>query len=120
MTFALRGYGPSLQDSPEFCLYFTLLDMRNYEQLHYQEGCERLYRVTWYGGSSNQLHFQKWGIVANPSRSAFSAAFDGEPEWIDMYCRTMMDVPTRVKELWQEMRDYYSYCLEMEAYRVFN
>ena len=120
MTFALRGYGPSLQDSPEFCLYFTLLDMRNYEQLHYQEGCERLYRVTWYGGSSNQLHFQKWGIVANPSRSAFSAAFDGEPEWIDMYCRTMMDVPTRVKELWQEMRDYFSYCLEMEAYRVFN
>ena len=113
MTLALRGYGPSLQDSTEFCLYFTLLDMRNYEQLHYQEGCERLYRVTWYGGSSNQLHFQKWGIVANPS-------FDGEPEWIDMYCRTMMDVPTRVKELWQEMRDYYSYCLEMEAYRVFN
>jgi hypothetical protein len=46
--------------------------MRNYEQLHYQEGCQRLYRVTWYGGSSNQLHFQKWGIVATPS-------FDGEP-----------------------------------------
>ena len=25
MTLALRGYGPSLQDSPEFCLYYTLL-----------------------------------------------------------------------------------------------
>ena len=87
--------------------------MRNYEQLHYQEGCQRLYRVTWYGGSSNQLHFHKWGIVATPS-------FDGEPEWIELDCRPMMEFPTRVKELWQEMRDYYHHCLEMESYRVFN
>ena len=87
--------------------------MRNQEQLHYQEGCEPLYRVTWYGGSSNQLHFQKWCIVVKPS-------FDGEPEWFDMYCRTMMEVPTGVKELWQEMRDYYRYCLEMEVCPVFN
>jgi hypothetical protein len=47
-------------------------------------------------------------------------SFDGEPEWVDIDCRTMMEFPTRVKELWQEMRDYYSHCLEMESYRVFN
>ena len=84
---------------------------RNFEQLHYQPDTERRYRVTWYGGSSNQLHFQKWGIVATPE-------FSREPEWIDIDCRTMMEFPTRVKELWEEMRDYYNYGIEMEQDRM--
>jgi len=89
----------------------TQIMARNYEQLHYQPGTERKYRVTWYGGSSNQLHFQKWGIVATPE-------FSREPEWIDIDCRTMMEFPTRVKELWEEMRDYYNYGIEMEQERT--
>lgn len=87
--------------------------MHDFEKLHYQEGYFNWYRVTWYGGSSNQLHFQKRSMNTESSS-------DDAPEWIDVDCRTMIEFPTRVKELWQEMRDYYSYCLEMESYRVFN
>ena len=65
---------------------------------------KRVYRVAWYGGESTQLHFQKWGIVATPN-------FDGNSEWIDLNVRTLMEMPTRVKEMWLEMKDYYDFSL---------
>jgi len=83
---------------------------RNDDQLHYQPEAECGFRVTWYGGESTQLHFQKLGIVATPQ-------FDQEPEWIDIDCRTIMNFPTRVKDLWLEMVDYYNYGIEMEQER---
>ena len=65
---------------------------------------KRVYRVAWYGGESTQLHFQKWGIVATPN-------FDNNYEWIDLNVRTLMEMPTRVKEMWLEMKDYYDFSL---------
>lgn len=69
----------------------------------------RTYRIAWYGGESTQLHFQRWCFVATPS-------FDGQREWVDIDVRTLMTMPTRVKDLYEEMRDYYNYgiCLEQE------
>ncbi len=63
---------------------------------------KRLYRVAWYGGESTQLHFQKWCLVATPN-------FDGDYQWIDISVRTLMEMPTRVKDMWLEMKDYYNY-----------
>ena len=63
---------------------------------------KRIYRVAWYGYQSTQLHFQKWGIVATPT-------FDGNYEWLDISTRTLMEMPTRVKDMWLEMQDYYNY-----------
>ena len=69
----------------------------------------RTYRVAWYGGESTQLHFQRWCVIATPT-------FDGEHEWVDIDVRTLMEMHTRVKDLYEEMRDYYNYgiCLEQE------
>ena len=63
---------------------------------------KRLYRVAWYGGESTQLHFQKWSLIATPN-------FDGDYEWIDLNVCTLKDMPTKVKEMWLEMKDYYDY-----------
>jgi hypothetical protein len=63
---------------------------------------KRVYRVAWYGGESTQLHFQKWCLVATPN-------FDGDYQWIDISVRTLMEMPTRVKDMWLEMKDYYNY-----------
>lgn len=70
---------------------------------------KRVYRVAWYGGGSTQLHFQKWCLVATPN-------FDGDYEWIDISVRTLMTMPTKVKDMWLEMKDYYDYgvCEEIE------
>jgi hypothetical protein len=69
----------------------------------------RTYRIAWYGGESTQLHFQRWSVIATPD-------FDGQREWVDIDVRTLMTMPTRVKDLYEEMRDYYNYgiCLEQE------
>ena len=63
---------------------------------------KRRYRVVWYGGESTQLHFQKLSLIATPN-------FDGDYEWIDLNVCTLMEMPTRVKEMWLEMKDYYDY-----------
>jgi hypothetical protein len=65
---------------------------------------KRVYRVAWYGGESTQLHFQKWCLIATPN-------FDGDYEWIDLNVRTLMELPTKVKEMWLEMKDYYDFSL---------
>jgi hypothetical protein len=69
---------------------------------------KRVYRVAWYGGESTQLHFQKWCLIATPTVHPY---FDGDYEWIDLKVRTLMEMPTKVKEMWLEMKDYYDFSL---------
>jgi hypothetical protein len=79
-------------------------DLLIYQPDRLVDAGKRLYRVAWYGGESTQLHFQKWGIVATPN-------FDGDYEWIDLNVRTLMEMPTKVKEMWLEMKYYYDFCV---------
>ena len=65
----------------------------------YQPKCETLYRVTWYGGESTILHFEK--KIAG--------------EWKELSVQTLMyGIPTSTKELYQEMQDVYNYGITME------
>lgn len=81
--------------------------------LIYQPAQEQKYRVCWYG-NKNQLHFEKWCRIATPT-------FDGECEWIDIDVRNITGgLPTSVKELYQEMEDYYNYGIVMEQERVYS
>ena len=112
MTLALSLFGGFLQDSSEFCLHFTLFSMRNYEKLCYQEGIDNAYRTTWYGNPSTQIHFQK--LVRSVEDGTL------REKWIDVDYRTMMEMPSTVKDLWQEMRDYYNYCLQQEQSNYYN
>ena len=81
------------------------------DQLIYQPDSfeSTIYRIVWFGGESTQLHFQKWCLLPSPNHTKRSA-------WVDIDVRTLMDMPTRVKDLYEEMRDYYNYgiCLEQE------
>jgi hypothetical protein len=82
------------------------------EPLIYQPSNERKYRVTWYG-NKNQLHFEKYCLVATPK-------FDGTHEWLDIDVRTIMcGLPSSAKELYQEMEDYYNYGIVMEQERIY-
>jgi hypothetical protein len=74
--------------------------------LIYQPAHETKYRVTWYP-TSTQLHFEKYCLVATPD-------FDGTHEWIDIDVRSFMEIPTGVKEVYQEMEDYYHYGIMQE------
>lgn len=77
------------------------------QPLIYQPAQENKYRVAWYG-SNSQLHFQKYCLVATPN-------FDGDYEWIDIDVRNLDGgLPTGVKELHQEMEDYYNYGIIQE------
>ena len=92
--------------------HFILSQMKNQPFIYQPDRNEliRTYRVAWYGGESTQLHFQRCNqLLKTPN-------FDGEHEWVDIDVRTLMDMPTRVKDLYEEMRDYYNYgiCLEQE------
>lgn len=52
-------------------------------------------RVSWYGGESTQLHYE----VCRDN------------EWSGVEVRTLMDMPTGVKELSHEMVEFYNYCV---------
>jgi hypothetical protein len=55
-------------------------------------------RITWYGGESTQLHYEE-----------LNQLFNGTDEWIAVNCKTLGNgVPTQVKELYQEMVDFYN------------
>lgn len=75
--------------------------------LIYQPAHETKYRVTWYPGCT-QLRFEKYCLVATTSD------FDRGYEWIDFDVRSFMEMPTSIKELYQEMEDYYHYGILME------
>jgi len=51
-------------------------------------------RVSWYGGESTQLHYE----------------VRRDNEWSGVEVRTLMNMPTGVKELNQELVDFYNYC----------
>ena len=65
----------------------------------YQPKSETLYRVTWHGGESTMLRFEK--KIAG--------------EWKELSVQTLMHgIPTSVKELYQEMQDVYNNGITME------
>ena len=65
----------------------------------YQPKCETIYRVTWYGGESTMLRFEK-KVAGN---------------WKELSVQTLMHrIPTSVKELYQEMQEVYDYGITME------
>ena len=51
-------------------------------------------RVSWYGGKSTQLHYE----VCRDN------------EWSGVVTKTLMDMPPGVKELSQEMVEFYNDC----------
>ena len=55
-------------------------------------------RITWYGGESTQLHYEELKEI-----------FNGTDKWIAVNCKTLGNgIPTQVKELYQEMVDFYN------------
>ena len=66
----------------------------------YQPNCEEHRRVTWYGGESTYLHYEK--------RTASS-------EWREASVQSLcMNFPTGVKELYQAMCEFYNECMVKE------
>jgi hypothetical protein len=57
-------------------------------------------RVTWYGGESTCLHYEKEVVDSC-----------GNPSWIDCSVRTLGGgIPAGISELQAELVDYYNYC----------
>jgi len=81
--------------------------------LVYKPSGERKYRVTWYGGESTQLRFEKlWNM--------YDIDTDAEwQEWRERDVRTLGGgIPSSMKEMLQEMEDYYHYSLDAEQERI--
>ena len=51
-------------------------------------------RVSWYGGDSTQLHYE----------------VQRDNEWSGVVTKTLMDMPTSVKELSQKLVEFYNDC----------
>jgi hypothetical protein len=80
--------------------------------LVYKLSAVQRYRVTWYGGESTQLHFEKLWNILDPDTDA------EWQEWLDRDVRTLGGgVPTSMKEMLMEMEDYYHYSINMELER---
>lgn len=74
----------------------------------YQPTAEKRFRVTWYGGESTQLHFEK---AKRPQQS---------PEWEDRDVRTLGGgVPAGIKEMLIEMENYYHEAIILEQERMY-
>jgi len=59
-------------------------------------------RIIWYGGESNQFHYEK--LHRN--------------EWFDIDVRTLGGgIPTGMSEMYAKMVDYYNHCQDMELER---
>jgi hypothetical protein len=52
-------------------------------------------RVCWYGGDSTQLHYE----------------VRRDNEWSGVVTKTLMDMPTNVKELSHKMVEFYNDCV---------
>ena len=77
--------------------------------LVYKPSAEDQYRVTWYGGESTQLHFEKLWYTFDPDTDA------EWQEWLDRDVRPFSGgIPTSMKEMLEEMRYYYEDCVDME------
>lgn len=78
--------------------------------LVYKPSAEQQYRVTWYGGESTMLRFEKLWNTFNADATY--------QEWLERDVRTLMDgIPSSMKEMLMEMEDYYHYSIEMEQER---
>jgi len=63
--------------------------------LIYKPSAENQYRVTWYGGESTQLHFEKLWNTFDPDTDATYQ------EWLDRDVRTLGGgIPTSMKEMY--------------------
>jgi hypothetical protein len=83
---------------PSYC-HTSVASIQHHNMMIYQPKCETLYRVTWYGGESTILRFEK--KIAG--------------EWKELSVQTLMyGIPTGIKELYQEMQDVYNYGITME------
>ena len=80
--------------------------------LVYKPSAEKQYRVTWYGGESTQLHFEKLWNTFDPDTDATYQ------EWLDRDVRTLGGgIPSSMKEMLEEMRCYYEDSIDMEIIR---
>ena len=70
----------------------------------YQPRHEQRFRVTWYGGESSQLHFERREYDTD----------DHTFVWKDIDVRSLMHVPTQVKEMLIEMEDYWHQAIILE------
>lgn len=71
----------------------------------YQPSAENKFRVTWYGGESTQLHFEK---------------LQRQQEWIDRDVRTLGGgIPSSIKDMLLEMENYYHEAIIMEQERIY-
>ena len=62
---------------------------------------DSIYRVIWFGGESTQLHFQRRVLLPPPNDNKRTA-------WVDKDICTLVCMPTRVKDLYEKMRDLYN------------
>jgi hypothetical protein len=61
----------------------------------YQPYIDSTERVAWYGGESNQLHYEKFR----------------RNQWLDIDVRTLINgIPSGMSEMHAELVDYYNYC----------
>jgi hypothetical protein len=68
----------------------------------YQPYIDSTDRITWYGGESTQLHYQKFY----------------RNQWFDIDVRTLGGgIPSGMSEMHAEMVDYYHHCQDMELER---
>jgi len=70
----------------------------------YQPTAEKNFRVTWYGGESTQLHFEKYRSV---------------PGWYGRDVRTLGSLPHGLKEMLIEMETYYHESIILEQERIY-
>jgi ubiquinone/menaquinone biosynthesis C-methylase UbiE len=89
---------PGAMPGSGYC-HTSVASIQHHNMMIYQPKCETLYRVTWYGGESTILRFEK--------------KISGE--WKELSVQTLMyGIPTGIKELYQEMQDVYNYGITME------
>lgn len=108
LTFALSPGQPGVTADLKSALNLQLNTMQS-PVLVYKPSAENQYRVTWYGGESTQLHFEKLWNTFDPDTDATYQ------EWLDRDVRTLGGgIPTSMKEMLEEMRYYYEDCVDME------
>ena len=57
-------------------------------------------RITWYGGESTQLHYEELNKSSDP---------EYDQDWFCVETKTLGNgIPSQVKELYQEMVDFYN------------
>lgn len=80
----------------------------------YQPSAEKKFRVTWYGGQSTQLHFEKYRIMRDIDTDQFRM------NWQDRDVRTFGGgVPAQIKDMLLEMENYYHEAIIMEQERIY-